>query len=260
VGIGIGIFIGINVVSVVILSVIFATTGLSGELEDAGDTFDQAEVLLRWGGERAKAIAENKELPDPPAIWADVDSLRLGFAATLVMDALLIATVGAVCQFAGWRELLKGFGMERFRPSSLKVTLAALVGLYAFVIVYSVLIDLADVSWLKPESTIPSAVTRDALTASMAGVLACLAAPLAEELFFRGLVFGGLVRWGFWPAAAASGAIFSASHLDPGSFVPFIVVGMTLAWLYWRRSNLWDAILFHLLFNLISFSLLMATS
>jgi membrane protease YdiL (CAAX protease family) len=44
-------------------------------------------------------------------------------------------------------------------------------------------------------------------------VLACLAAPVLEELLFRGIVLRGLMlRTGFWPAAVVSSACFGLFH------------------------------------------------
>jgi membrane protease YdiL (CAAX protease family) len=89
--------------------------------------------------------------------------------------------------------------------------------------------------------------------------VAVVAAPISEELFFRGFAFGGLLRWGYWPAAAVSALGFSLAHFDPGSVIPFFCIGLVMAWLYWRRGSLWDSITFHFLFNFISFALLLAS-
>ena len=104
------------------------------------------------------------------------------------------------------------------------------------------------------------AITREDLTMSIAAVVTVIGAPLSEELFFRGFVFSGLLRWGFWPAAAASALLFALVHFDPGSLLPFFSIGLLMAWLYWRRGSLWDAIVFHFLFNALSFSILVAIS
>jgi membrane protease YdiL (CAAX protease family) len=54
--------------------------------------------------------------------------------------------------------------------------------------------------------------------------------------------------------------MFSLVHFDPGSVLPFFGIGVLMAWLFWRRGSLWDAIMFHFLFNLLSFSILVAIS
>ena len=42
----------------------------------------------------------------------------------------------------------------------------------------------------------------------------------------------------------------------PGSFIPFVLIGLGLAWLFWSRGTLWDSILFHFFFNSASFLIL----
>ncbi|MCH8200156.1 MAG: CPBP family intramembrane metalloprotease [Chloroflexi bacterium] len=77
-------------------------------------------------------------------------------------------------------------------------------------------------------------------------VLVVLVGPAAEEVFFRGFCFAGLVgRWGFWGAAAASSALFGLAHLDPALMGPAFVSGFVFAWAYWRTGSLWPVVLAH---------------
>lgn len=86
-------------------------------------------------------------------------------------------------------------------------------------------------------------------------------APLAEELFYRGFLFGQLYRfggWGFVPAGLLSALIFGSMHLyqanDFGSAVGIFAItgigGMWFAWLYveWGK-NLWLSIFLHFFMN-----------
>jgi hypothetical protein len=99
--------------------------------------------------------------------------------------------------------------------------------------------------------------TRDsALAFAGAGFLVCVVAPVAEELFFRGFVFGGLRRHGFWPAAIVSGAVFGLAHVlgSPlGFIVPLAFLGMVLAFLYERTGSLYPPMALHALNNSIAF-------
>lgn len=75
-------------------------------------------------------------------------------------------------------------------------------------------------------------------------------APFAEELLFRGVIFAGLAqRLPLGWAAAISGVIFGAAHLDPWSIVPLAIVGTGLALLYRRTGSLWPNIIAHATFN-----------
>lgn len=80
--------------------------------------------------------------------------------------------------------------------------------------------------------------------------LAIVVAPLAEELFFRGFVFGGLqtrigVRWG----AFISASLFTVAHMNPMLFVPIFVMGLILTWVYMKSGSLLYPILAHLGYN-----------
>jgi hypothetical protein len=56
---------------------------------------------------------------------------------------------------------------------------------------------------------------------------------VAEEIFFRGLIYGYLRRWGFWPALALSTLIFTLLHTGAaGILLPQIVGGLVFAAAY----------------------------
>jgi membrane protease YdiL (CAAX protease family) len=84
------------------------------------------------------------------------------------------------------------------------------------------------------------------------------AAPLGEELFFRGFAFP-LLAWrdpkeqsalrSPLVAALVSGALFSFIHLDPVGFVGLMEIGVWLAVLRWGSGSLYAALLGHALNN-----------
>ncbi len=95
----------------------------------------------------------------------------------------------------------------------------------------------------------------------LVGLALVIMAPLAEEIFFRGFIFAGLIRYtGSFLAMAASGAIFALFHVTSGDtlglLLPFSLVGMMFAWLYHRTGSIWTSIGAHMLFNSYSFMLL----
>ena len=95
----------------------------------------------------------------------------------------------------------------------------------------------------------------------LVGLALVIMAPLAEEIFFRGFIFAGLIRYvGSFLAMAASGAIFALFHVTSadtiGLILPFSLVGMMFAWLYYRTGTIWTSIGAHMLFNAYSFVLL----
>lgn len=83
-----------------------------------------------------------------------------------------------------------------------------------------------------------------------------LAAPLGEELFFRGYLYQGFRRrLPVWGAALSSGLIFGASHFAGVDFLTLIpglaVVGIGLALVYERRQSLLASMTAHATFNVV---------
>jgi membrane protease YdiL (CAAX protease family) len=78
----------------------------------------------------------------------------------------------------------------------------------------------------------------------------CIAAPLCEEFFFRGVVQLGLNQVMSPPVAIlVTGAIFSAFHLDPVGFIARWELGIVFGLLVWRTGSLWPGIFLHLANN-----------
>src|SRR5829696_611263 len=84
-------------------------------------------------------------------------------------------------------------------------------------------------------------------------LLVCVAAPIAEELFFRGFCFTALRRWiGLVPGAIATGAIFGLIHAgsaDAVFLVPLAVFGVLLCALYYKTGSLLPSMVLHALNN-----------
>lgn len=86
------------------------------------------------------------------------------------------------------------------------------------------------------------------------GFSVVLLAPVAEETFFRGLLFGGLRRWAkAWPSILVSAVLFALVHVDPIVILPILFLGVVLSWIVERRRSLVPAIVAHLAFNLFGF-------
>lgn len=75
-------------------------------------------------------------------------------------------------------------------------------------------------------------------------------APIAEELFFRGVVFNAFLREGGrrW-AFVGSSALFAVIHLSLVALIPIFLLGLALAWVYERTNNLLAPIAMHIVVN-----------
>ena len=89
-----------------------------------------------------------------------------------------------------------------------------------------------------------------------AGILA----PIAEELYFRGLLFSWFrSRFSFWPAVLISSTIFAAGHLDSvGVAASSFFLGLVLAIVFDRGRSLWLSIAIHIINNSLAVVLLYA--
>ncbi len=77
-----------------------------------------------------------------------------------------------------------------------------------------------------------------------------LAAPIGEEIFFRGFALPALRRTlGLLAALLVSGALFSFLHMDPVGFVGLMEIGVLLAALRVWSGSLWPAMIAHAVNN-----------
>jgi uncharacterized protein len=84
-------------------------------------------------------------------------------------------------------------------------------------------------------------------------------APIAEELFFRGIVFNAWLREaGLVWAYVGSAALFAAIHLSLASLLPIFLLGLALAWVYRRTGSLLAPIVMHATVNGISVAVALA--
>lgn len=111
---------------------------------------------------------------------------------------------------------------------------------------------------------------RNADTAPFFILMAVVLAPLAEELFFRGMLFPAFARrMGVWAAILLSALLFAVLHVGTGAtgdVAPNAILaglifplGVLLAWIYHRRGTLVTPIIVHAVFNLLAVVGLAAT-
>lgn len=107
---------------------------------------------------------------------------------------------------------------------------------------------------VTPEHPVVPWLQRGGWTLVAAIVMASVFAPIAEEIAFRGLLFGGLRGvMGFWWAAVTSALVFALVHPTfPGQFVPLAILGVVLAVLRQGSGSLVPCMVCHALNNAIS--------
>ena len=146
-----------------------------------------------------------------------------------------------------WRFLgFRGFNVTRSVFMALGVVGAGIV----VGILYDMLLQALDYG---PVSTLPEGFTATPANWAVIAFFAVVAAPVFEELFFRGFIFSGISRyWGYGWGILGSAVLFALAHLDPGSLVPIFILGLLLAWLYRATGSIWPCILTHCAYNSIA--------
>jgi membrane protease YdiL (CAAX protease family) len=170
----------------------------------------------------------------------------VGLTAWFFMDRFLHRRGVTAGEIWSWPRAERTPGLG----SSLCVAAVLGIGLGGLGLFY-----LAALSWLPlTRGWLDQAGEMAALHAGHRLWLAALAvgmAPLAEEYFFRGLLYRALDReWGGWRALVGSAAFFAIYH-PPLSWLPVFGVGLTSAWLFKRSGRLAPCVVLHMVYNAV---------
>jgi membrane protease YdiL (CAAX protease family) len=182
-------------------------------------------------------------------------------AVSLIGDFLFDAAfVAAALYFASLRTPLRlaDFG---FRPVGWRLAVGGVLGggisYYVLTALYASLLH------LHGNEKLPKELGVGKSTAALVGaaIFVCVVAPMAEELFFRGFVFGALRRmrivvggreFGPWVAALITGLLFGLAHTGsaaPRYLVPLGLLGFLLCLLRWRTRSLYPCMALHSINN-----------
>lgn len=94
---------------------------------------------------------------------------------------------------------------------------------------------------------------QDPLALGMFFFTAAIAAPIFEEILFRGFLLPSLTRYmPIWGAVGLSSLIFAVAHLSFSEVLPLTVLGAILGFAYVRSQNLLSAILLHSTWNSVT--------
>ena len=197
------------------------------------------------------------------AITTDVDTdsltetdhiIALGFGFLLEVALLALAFHFAVRKYRGsWRSL--GFRW----PEDMRWWFSPAIVVGAFATIWA-WVGLLYALGIAPESNIPENIYDFAIPVIMLGLLSMIAAPLAEEVFFRGFLFQGVAkRWGMWAGIGFSAFIFGLSHAgapDSWLLLPAIAaIGGIFAWGFAKSRSIYPSMFAHVIFNSVSFIL-----
>jgi hypothetical protein len=185
-------------------------------------------------------------------------------AVTIVGDIVFdLAFVAAALYFASRqsRPAPRDFGFRRVGLArGLRAIVFGAVAYYGLTAVYASLFR------LHGKDKLPSdlGVTHSTAALIAASVFVCVIAPVAEEFFFRGFIFG-LLRswlapraWGPWVAAIMTGILFGLAHAGGAAakyLVPLAFLGFLLCLLRWKTGSLYPGMALHSINNSLAFGI-----
>ena len=172
----------------------------------------------------------------------------LKLALTGALNVVFIGIVWGLAvrrRGASWTDL----GLRRWGGSALWAIPAAVLVMLAIVIAYGAVIDA--IGWGE-DLEIEFFDDRRIGVLAAASALAIVAAPIVEELFFRGFVLQGLTRH-MTPLKAAllSSALFALAHVRPVTYVPIFLIGLVLAFVFLKTRSLPLAMAAHAVYNAV---------
>lgn len=92
--------------------------------------------------------------------------------------------------------------------------------------------------------------SNDPVLLGMMAFAAVIAAPVCEEIVFRGYFYPAAKKFaGPWGAAACSALVFAAAHGSLAALLPLFVFGLVLVIIYEKTGSLWAPIAVHFCFN-----------
>lgn len=106
----------------------------------------------------------------------------------------------------------------------------------------------------------PTLFPRTVLEALLLLVATVIAAPLCEEIMFRGYVQRAYERRSPWAGILFSGLIFALYHLRFQGALALVPVALALGFVAWRSNSLFPGILLHAAYNSVAATILIAGS
>jgi membrane protease YdiL (CAAX protease family) len=183
-------------------------------------------------------------------VSADDPPPGVTIAGTFIQDGALIFSALLLARITAGRPTAAQFGLRRVRFVTGVAWIAA--AWFAFLLFSGAW---AAALGIDENDDLPQELGADESTLALVAValLVCVAAPIAEELFFRGFCFTAFRRWiGVAGGAIATGVIFGLIHAgssDAVFLVPLAFFGAALCVLYHRTGSLLPCIALHALNN-----------
>ena len=197
--------------------------------------------------------------PDPPF------DLASGAATSLTILASALVTARLTGRLRPWQfglarlEVVRSVGWMFLALGGFVLAFAA--ALAPFVLLGALSLDDGDaVGYRLSSGGLPVDQSSGPAVVVFSVLGIAVLAPICEEIFFRGVMFGSLRRWkGVWVAATITAIVFSAAHLEfsPVIFADRLIAGFVWCLVYARTGRLLPGMMAHAANNAVVIGLLL---
>ncbi len=180
-----------------------------------------------------------------------------GPAASIISDIVFdLCFVGAALWLTTWQRSVRAadFGYRRIPLfTGVAAVVVGAIGYYGVTAIYGALVKTNQTDKLPSEL----GVTHSTAALIAASVFVCAIAPMAEEFFFRGFLFGtlrniplriGRYDGGPWAAAVIVALLFGLAHLGSAPavyLIPLAFLGFVLCLMRWWTRSLYPCMALH---------------
>ena len=190
-----------------------------------------------------------------PTVYENIDTQAILWNS-VIWWALILGPILLSLRFRGFK-LGSVFGIDKMPVGrSLLLGISLLISAYPTVFAVGVLTSV--LLKINPTTDVQEVMrifeNATAVTQRIPIILLAVAiAPVAEELAFRGYLYGVIKRFfGAVPALLLSGILFALIHLNLPSFFPLLVLGWVFALAYELSGSLLVPMTMHALFNALN--------
>jgi hypothetical protein len=207
------------------------------------------------------AAATDTSLSNPDPAF----DLAAGAVTSLTILASALVTARLTGRLRPWQfglarlQVVRSLGWMVVALAGFALTFAALLA--PFVLLGATSLDDGDaVGYRLSSGGLPVDDSSGPLVVVFAALGIAVLAPICEEIFFRGVMFGSLRRWkGVWVAATITAIVFSAAHLEfsPVIFADRLIAGFVWCLVYARTGRLLPGMMAHAANNAVVIGLLL---
>lgn len=239
-------------------------------------------IVLSLGGlvflKKYFAVLPERSVPEGARTFGVVDAILVGLLLLLLVGnavenfgktvALSPALLAASCvMFILLTLMVLGVLVGRRRnpivlfglhwpgwKKELPLSLLALVATYPLILLTQVVVQRVMGTKATPQDILQFLADGASWTdRSLVMVTAIVCAPVAEEVIFRGYIYGVMRRYlGRWAAVVLASAVFAVIHMHLPAIAGLFIFAILLALIYEKTGSLWAPMVVHAAFNTVT--------